>query len=243
MRLLLLAGTAEARQIGNALSRDRRVSVTASLPRPTPTNPVNLPMRIGGWGGDAAFADWLRQERIDAVLDATHPFASKISHRTAKACADQDVDYLLFLRPTWTPGPNDDWVFLNAEAEAADYLPERASVDLMTGQRRLNAVHALDPRPVYVRIQSRPMAAFPFRHGRYDLCVGPTSVNAEITRLHDLDVSWVVARNSGGAHGMPVLEAARQLGLTVGMIRRPPAPEAPRVQSISEALSWVRRRL
>jgi len=242
MRLLLLAGTPEARQIGNALSRDARVSAIASLARPS-LNTMNLPMRIGGWGGDEAFAEWVRRERISAVLDATHPFAPRISHRTTKVCKAQGVDYLQFLRPTWTPGDGDDWVFLNTEADAVEHVPEHASVYLLTGQRRIDGFNGLDPRPVYVRVQMRPTQAFPFRFGRYDRLLSASSVNAEVSRLHELGVSWVIARNSGGAHGMPVLEAARQLGLTVGMIRRPPPPEAPRVQTIAEALSWVRRRL
>ncbi|MEM9343120.1 MAG: precorrin-6A/cobalt-precorrin-6A reductase [Pseudomonadota bacterium] len=245
MRLLLLAGTPEARQIGSVLSRDARVWAVASIARPSSPlpHPMNLPMRIGGWGSDAAFAEWLLRERISAVLDATHPFASKISHRTAAVCQDLGVDYLQFMRPTWAPGDGDTWVFLNEEADAAHHVDKDAIVYLMTGQRRMEAFLSLNPRQVYVRLPGRPTAAFPFEHGRYDWVVGATSVNAEVERLHGIGASWVIARNSGGVHGMPVLDAARHLGLTVGMIRRPPPPEAPRVQTIAEALAWVRRRL
>lgn len=244
MRLLLLAGTPESIEIGHALSRDDRVSVTASLARASRAPlAMNAPMRIGGWGGAERFHDWMRAENVGAVLDVTHPFAVSISGRTAAVCADLGVPYVQFLRPAWTPGREDNWVFLNSEREAASHVPDDARVLLTTGRRKLEAFRSLGKRPIFVRVRERGMDAFPFEEGAFIHRPVPLPVINEVAGMRSLGVDWIVARNSGGMGSMPVIEAARHLGLPVGMVRRPPQPEVPRIRTISEALAWVRRRL
>ncbi|MDU8941964.1 precorrin-6A/cobalt-precorrin-6A reductase [Ovoidimarina sediminis] len=244
MRLLLLAGTPESVEIGHALSRDGRVSVTASMARASRAPlAMNVPMRIGGWGGVDRFHDWMTTENVGAVLDVTHPFAVSISSRTAAVCADLGVPYVQFLRPAWTPGRDDNWVFLNSEEEAAGHVPDAARVLLMTGRRRLEAFRALGKRPIFVRVRDRGSDPFPFEEGAFIHRPVQLPVTNEIAGLRSLGVNWIVARNSGGTGSMPVIEAAQRLGLPVGMVRRPPQPEVPRIRTISEALAWVRRRL
>lgn len=244
MRLLLLAGTPEAVQIGHAVGREDRVVATASVARGArvPTA-LNIPMRIGGWGGPDAFADWLRREEVDAVLDATHPFAVRISARTADVCAALGIPYVQFLRPAWTPGENDTWFFLNGEEEAADHVPNGASVLLGTGLRNLERFDGLGDRPVWVRVRERNGVAFPFRHGGFLHRPVPLPVANEVAGLRVLGVDWLVTRNAGGGYGEALIEAARRLSLPVGMIRRPPQPEVPRINTVAEALAWVRRRM
>ena len=108
MRLLLLAGTPEAVHIGHALARDTRIRATASLARGARA-PVGmtLPMRIGGWGGAERFADWLRTNHVEAVLDVTHPFATGITGRSAAVCRDLGIPFMQFLRPSWIPRDGD----------------------------------------------------------------------------------------------------------------------------------------
>ncbi|MEM9474102.1 MAG: precorrin-6A/cobalt-precorrin-6A reductase [Pseudomonadota bacterium] len=244
MRMLLLAGTAEGAQIARALAREERVVATASLARATPTPmALGLPTRIGGWGSEEAFRVWLHRERIDAVLDATNPFAVGITERTARVCADEGVALLQFLRRSWTPGRDDRWEFLNVEADAAKVIPADARVLLSTGQRGLERFDALADRVLYARVPFLPDAPFPYPHGGYVVRPPGMPVAAEEALLHALDVTWIVARNSGSASGMAKLEAARRLGLSVAMIRRPPQPEIARISTVAEALSWVRRRL
>ncbi len=244
MKLLLLAGTPEAVQIGQALARFDQVVPIASLARASRApESFNVPTRIGGWGSDAAFAEWLRSENIDAVLDATHPFAARVSARTAQACAENDIDYVQFLRPPWVPRPADNWTFLNSGAEAASYIPPGARVLLATGRRGMDAFNGFEGRTIYVRVRERGHDVFPFAHGRFLHRPGHLSSEAEMALLHSLRIDWIIARNSGGGAGMPIIEAARQLGLPVGMIRRPQQPQAARIRTVTEALAWVRRRL
>ncbi len=244
MRLLLLAGTLEAAQICYGLSRDTRVTTVASVGRPMPgALKLRVPMRIGGWGSEEGFADWIESERIDAVLDATHPFSVGISRRTSAVCRALDVPYAQFLRPSWIPGPEDKWIFLNSETEAAYHVQSGDPVLLATGRARLEAFSGLGDRPIYVRVRDRAGTPFPFERGGFLHRPIVLPVAAEVSGLQSFGITSVVARNTGGNGLRNVLEAARHLGLPVGMIRRPMQPEGPKIQTISEAMSWVRRRL
>jgi len=102
MRILLLAGTAEARSIAVALSREPYVimimivSLARAERRP---HRYGWPVRIGRWGGEEAYRAWLVREGIDAVIDATHPFADEMGHRTAKMARELGIEALRLMRP------------------------------------------------------------------------------------------------------------------------------------------------
>ncbi len=244
MRLLLLAGTAEARQIARALALEERVRTVASLAGATrQPEPLGVATRIGGFGGRDNFRDYLRRETIDAVLDATHPFASVMSHRTFEVCAELDLPYLQFLRRAWTPDPGDKWAFLNNEAEVAQHVPEGARVLLATGSKSLHLFGPLEGRMVFARGMDVPDDPLPFQTGEW-LRATPTFRLADERALLDrLSIDWVVARNSGGSSSRIKLDAARDLGVPVAMIRRPLQPPSPRVSTVSSALNWVRAHL
>jgi precorrin-6A/cobalt-precorrin-6A reductase len=244
MRLLLLAGTWEARQIAAALTREPRVNAVVSLAgaerRP---EAFGIPTRIGGFGGDARFSDWVLREGIDGIIDATHPFAAQVSQRTSRIAADLGVDYIQFLRPAWLPEPGDDWTFLNTESDAAKHIPDGARVFLATGRRGLDAFATLHGATLFCRRTDGRAEAFPFPNGLYVMGRPPFSVPQEIGTFSRLGVDWMIARNSGGTASRAKLEAARTLGIRVAMIRRPPQPPGPKVETVAEAMAWVRRRI
>ena len=241
MRLLLLAGTAEARQIARALQREPRVHALASLAGATRTpEPVGIPTRIGGFGGREGFAEFLVQSRMHAVLDVTHPFSAGMSRRSAEVCAELGLPYLMFLRPAWTPDPDDNWVFLNDETDAARHIPMGASVFLATGRQSLPRFAALNGRTVYLRQIDPPSGPFPFPRGGVVQGRPPFSVASEEQLFMDLGIDWLVVKNSGGGGGRTKLDAARNLGIPVAMLRRPLQPEVPRVSTVAGALAWVR---
>ncbi len=244
MRLLLLGGTGEARSIATALRRESGLSLTVSLARPERNpRPFGWPVRIGGFGGDAAFADWLRAAGATAVLDATHPFATRMGHRTLALAEELGVEYARFLRPAWMPSAGDDWTFLNRPEEAEERIPKGATVFLATGQSDLEHFGPLDGRRVLCRIRNVPTQPFPFKDGRFVIGTRPFTVIDECDFFVREGVDWIVSQNSGGQGSWPKIEAARELGLPVAMIRRPPQPQGLKINTVSEAISWVRRRL
>jgi len=239
MTLLLLAGTGEAKTIAQAL-HDKGIKARASLAGATRApSPLAIPTDSGGFGGEDGFKSYLQEHDISAVLDATHPFADRITHRTARICRALHIPYCQVLRPAWTPGPGDDWICLDREEEAAAHIPEGAIVFLATGRQTLLRFENLSNCTLICRQIDPPDGPFPFPNGRY--CIGrpPFSFEAEVSLFKELGVEWLIVKNAGGTIPRTKLEAARHLGIRVIMLNRPAQPDAKRVTTVEEALAWV----
>jgi precorrin-6A/cobalt-precorrin-6A reductase len=240
MTLLLLAGTGEARSIAQALAQ-QAIPAVASLAGATKAPAaLAVPTRIGGFGDAAGFERYLGEARISAILDATHPFADRISHRSAAVAARLGLPYAQFLRPEWRPGLGDRWVTLESEEDAARHIPGGATVFLATGRQTLDRFANLVGRRLICRQIDPPDGPFPFPGGEYRIGRPPFSVEDEIALFKELGISWLVVKNAGGSASRSKLDAARELGLSVAMIQRPEQPDVLRVHSVDEALAWVR---
>lgn len=240
MTLLLLAGTGEAKAIATRLDKEG-IDATASLAGTSRAPaPLGIPTRSGGFGGEAAFRKYLSDHAITAVLDATHPFADRISLRTARVCADLSVPYCQVLRPPWTPGPGDDWTLIDHEEEAAAHIAPGSTVFLATGRPTLDRFANLSACTVISRQINVPDTPFPFPNGRFLPGDPPFSESQEYDLFRDLGIDWLIAKNAGGPTPRTKLDAARRLGIRVALINRPPRPDAPRVETVDDALAWVR---
>jgi len=241
VRLLLLAGTSEARRIAEGLAEMPGVAATASLAGATRApRSLAVPTRVGGFGGEAGFRAALVEGRFDAVIDATHPFAQVMSDRAARVCASLGLPCLHVLRPEWVAGPGDRWVEIGTEGEAARVIPPGARVFVATGRQTLDRLANMGGRELIVRQIDPPDGPFPFPNGRFLLGRAPFAVEEEVALFRDLRIDWLLVKNAGGAASRPKLDAARQLGLPVAMVRRPPPPEGRVVPDAEAALDWVR---
>lgn len=239
MTLLLLAGTAEARIIAAALHQSGR-AVIASLAGVTrDAAPLAVPQRVGGFGGAAGFAQYLAQAGIRAVLDATHPYAAQISARTAAVCADLGLPYCQFLRPPWQPAQGDRWTQIAGAADAAAHIPRGSVVFLGTGRQNLAEFANLVGRRVICRQIDPPQGDFPFAGGQFLVGRPPFSVLDETALFQRLGVDVLVVKNAGGQASRAKLIAARDLGLPVLMLARPPVGDWRRVDHVDAALAWV----
>lgn len=238
-RLLILGGTADAAKLAQALAERPGLDVISSLAGRTNTVP-DLPgrVRVGGFGGAAGLAEYLRGEAIDRVVDATHPFAARISAHAADACRALGVPRLMLVRPSWRPVSGDRWVEVGSMAAAVEALPglgRRAFLTVGIGE-----VAAFAPVAgiwFLVRLlaeQALPLADYAVVTGK-----GPFDAQAErdVMVRHGIDV--VVSKASGGTATYGKIAAARELGLPVLMVRRPPLPEGERVDSVAAAIGWV----
>lgn len=241
LKILLLAGSGEARQISNILSQDQSVKVTSSLAGAT-RQPADLPVktRIGGFGGYAAQRDYILHEGFDAVIDATHPFAARISDRTQSICNKVSVPYLHIRRPEWHPVPEDDWTMIDDPAQARDHIQAGSVVFLATGRSTLASFENLSDMTLICRQIDPPDGPFPFRNGRYLVGTPPFSVEDEVALFRELGVDVLVVKNAGGDPSRTKLDAARLLGLPVLMLRRPPMPKGDHVETVDEALKWIK---
>ena len=238
LRVLILGGTAEARQLAARLAADRRLDVTSSLAGRVadPAWPAGR-VRIGGFGGPEGLAAWLVAERIGAVIDATHPFAAGISASAVTAAREAGLPLLVLRRPGWQAGPGDDWRRVPSMAAAAAALPGDR-VFLTTGRDSLAAFAADERRWFLVRSVEAPVPPAPPRMlvvlGR-----GPFTEGGELAlmRAHAIDV--LVSRDSGGPQTAAKLTAARRLEIPVVMVDRPPASAAPTVTTAEAAVEWL----
>jgi precorrin-6A/cobalt-precorrin-6A reductase len=238
MRVLLLGGTGEGRRLAALLADSAGVEVISSLAGRTaePVLPPGL-IRIGSFGGAQGLATWLADERIGAVIDATHPFASAITASAVAASAGLGVPLLLLRRPGWTAGPGDDWRRVpSLQAAAADLPGER--VFLTIGRAGIAAFAGDERRWFLIRSVQAPVPPLPPR-AHVLLARGPFAVADETALMRRYAVDLLVTRDSGGEMTSAKLVAARQLGLPVVMVDRPPFPATPAVATAGEAQAWL----
>jgi len=246
-RVLILGGTGEARALADALTvgpaagPDARVVTSLAGRVHRPRLPAGQ-TRVGGFGGPTGLAAWLRTERITAMVDATHPFATRITASAVAAAAATGVPLLVLRRPGWTAGAGDDWHRVPNLAAAAAALPglgRRAM--LTTGRRSLSVFAPLDELFFLVRTVDPPDPPLPRRMSLW-LDRGPYTVEGELAlmRAHAVDV--LVTKDSGGQQTAAKLVACRQLGLPVVMVDRCPPPPVPTVTTVADVLAWLTTR-
>ncbi|OLT44583.1 cobalt-precorrin-6A reductase [Saccharomonospora sp. CUA-673] len=237
-RVLVLGGTSEARALAAELV-DRDIPVTSSLAgRVAAPRLPKGDIRVGGFGGPDGLATWLTDNRVTAVVDATHPFAERISESAASATTAADVPVLRLERPGWEAGPGDDWHWVDTLADAARLLPRLGTRAFLTSGRQGLAAFADVPLWMLVRCVDPPEPPLP-RHLEVVLSRGPYRVEdeTELLRRHRIDV--LVTKDSGGAMTEAKLRAARKVGIPVIVVRRPPRPEMRRVADVKSAVRWV----
>lgn len=225
MKILILGGTTEARELAAALAPRPELAVVLSLAGRT-TSPVEqpVPVRSGGFGGAEGLARCLRDEGFDLLVDATHPFAARISANATAAAAEAGVRLIRLVRPPWQPGPGDRWIAVaDTEAAVAALGAAPRRVFLALGRQEI-APFAAAPQHRYVVRSIEPVGEAAFPGAAFILGRGPFDVAEERALLEVHAIEVVVAKNSGGAASAAKLAAARALALPVVMIARP-APE------------------
>ncbi|MEY8831256.1 cobalt-precorrin-6A reductase [Sedimentitalea sp. XS_ASV28] len=238
--ILLLAGAGEARAIAAALAERDDCKVTGSfLYPPRSFGPLPVPTRYGRFGGEDGMARYLMAEGIDAVIDATHPFAHQISASAARVCARLAIPLLQVLRPCWTPGAGDRWTEVADERAVAAHLRPGQRVFTTTGRATLDHLVSRCDARFFVRQLEERRPPENLKNVRYVTGNGPFSVEEERDTLSGLEIDVLVVKNSGGTTSETKLIAARSLGLPVILIARPPQPDVPRVETVSGALNWV----
>jgi precorrin-6A/cobalt-precorrin-6A reductase len=237
---LILGGTREARDLAALLACTPGLRVISSLAGRV-RDPALPPgeVRIGGFGGAEGLADWLREHQVDAVVDATHPFARTISASAAAACAATGVPLLGLAREPWTPGPDDRWHEVDSLANAAALLPALGRrVFLTTGRQGLSAFAELDQAWFLIRCVDPPDEPLP-ADCQVILARGPYDAAAERALMAEHRIEVLVTKNSGGPLTAGKLDAARDLDLPVVMVRRPPVPDIPRRSTPGAAARWL----
>jgi len=239
MKVLILGGTAEASTIAERLAERADVYVITSLAgRTRAPREVAGELRVGGFGGVDALADYLKEHRIDLLIDATHPFAVQISANAAEACTAAKVERLQLRRPPWTQTAADHWIEVDDGLDAAEALRNGKfrRAFLATGRQELPAFSDLADIWFLVRLVDAPAAALPLSSYEVVTGRGPFIEAEECRLLRDQKVDVIVAKNAGGSGSWPKMAAARTLGIPVIMIKRSVASDDAFVESVDEIM-------
>jgi precorrin-6A/cobalt-precorrin-6A reductase len=240
-RILILGGTTEARRLAERLGERADMAVTVSLAgRTTAPAAQAVPVRIGGFGGTEGLARYLTTERVDALIDATHPYAAIISANAAAAAAATRVPLLALRRPPWAPLPGDRWIEVADAAAAVEALGQTPRRVFLTFGKTEIGIFARAPQHHYLVRSVEPVdPPLPVPHASYLTGRGPFTEADDRTLLVAHAIEVVVAKNSGGTATYGKIAAARVLGLPVILLRRPALPDVPSVGTVEDAMSWL----
>ncbi len=242
MTVLILGGTAEARQLADVLTAAGHDVLTSLAGRVSaPALPAGR-VRIGGFGGVAGLSEFLSRQQISAAVDATHPFAARISANAERAAARSGRPLLRLERPGWADHPRaGTWTWV-ADADAARLAAEPADRPfLTTGRQSLEHFLPWADRSALVRVVEPP--GFPLPPAWTVIrSRGPYVYPAERQLMVDFTVDTLLTKDSGGEHTAAKLEAASDLAIPVVIIARPPAGSVATVTTVTGVLRWLAAR-
>ncbi len=245
--ILILGGTAEARELARRLTlkRGKRVRVITSLAGRLEKVPVlSGEVRVGGFGGIGGLADYLSQESIGLVVDATHPYSATISDHAGAACKAGEVPRIQLLRPGWKIPPGAKVLEVESLARAAEVLPQFARrVFLTTGVRNLETFSNLDDLWFLVRVIEKPGIPPPLANLLLITGRPPYDFEGERALLAEHNIDALVSKHSGGDATAAKIFAATQANVKIVLIRRPPPEPGPAAETVDECIAWVEARI
>lgn len=238
MKILILGGTAEARELANRLVANGHDVMSSLAGRTSDPKLPDGDIRMGKFGGIPGLCAYMRAVGTERLVDATHPYAGLMSVNAVAAAKATGIPLVRFMRPGWQQRDGDDWLHLDTVAEAAAALPPNADVLLTTGHMGLEAFLSRDDCQFVVRLIEPPAFELP-RHATLLLTRPPYDVIGELRLMEREGITHLVTKNSGGEQTAPKLEAARRLGVKVIMISRPAYGPALEVSTLDAAVSAV----
>lgn len=241
MRILILGGTTEASELARRLARDARFAPTVSLAGRTaaPAAPP-VPYRVGGFGGVDGLVQWLTDEKVEAIVDATHPFATQISANASAASQRTGVPSLTVVRPAWEPKEDDRWIDVDSIDDAVAALgDEPRRVFLTVGRLELEVFKGAPHHTYLIRTIDAPAPSALPPSSELILERGPFDEVDERRLLKERAIDVVVTKNSGGNATYGKIAAARALGLCVVMVARPSAAAGNHVPDAAAAYDWL----
>jgi precorrin-6A/cobalt-precorrin-6A reductase len=244
-KILILGGTAEARQVAAALAARGDCEVVLSLAGRT-EHPAaqGVPVRVGGFGGAEGLAAYLKEKVIALLVDATHPYAARISANAADAARDAGVPILALRRPGWERMEGDRWTEVDDVAGAVRTLGATSRhVFLTLGRQEVHAFEAAPQHFYLVRSVDPVDPPLTLPNLETILSRGPFETADELALMERHGIDALVSKNSGGSATYGKIAAARALGIEVVMVRRPALPDVPSAPTVHELVAMAGHRL
>ncbi|MEP6355589.1 MAG: cobalt-precorrin-6A reductase [Hyphomicrobiales bacterium] len=238
-RLLILGGTSEARALANQLN-ELEYDIISSLAGRT-DNPL-LPdgsTRIGGFGGVDGLSAYLKAENINLLIDATHPFAARISSNAVEAAHRSNIQIIRLERPPWSAEKGDIWHHVQSLEDAVAILPEEATAFVTIGRQQLGAFLERDDLRIIARAIEEPKISLP---GNWKVLLDrpPFSLKDELALFQKYQIDVLVTKNAGGSETREKLLAARQLQKPVIIVNRLPKPPVPLFETGAAVVDYLK---
>lgn len=242
-RILILGGTTEARGLADRIAEGGRHTVVTSLAgRTADPEPRKGAVHLGGFGGEDGLRDYLAAEGVDLVVDATHPFAARISVAAKSATEAAGRPYVKLERPGWTETEGDRWTRVASLAEAADAIAPCARAFVTVGRQELSPFLRRTDVTVIARTIERPEHPLPERV-RLILDRPPYALETELAVLMRYRIDVLVTKDSGGTATAAKLAAARQIGLSTIVVDRPAGQPPADAGDVESCLALIDRHL
>jgi precorrin-6A/cobalt-precorrin-6A reductase len=239
MKVLLLAGTAEARELADIARWCNDIEMIASFAGLTRRpGALPCPVRIGGFGGVDGLVAFMREHAIDAIVDATHPFSKDMPRHALAAAHAACAPHARLVRPPWTRTDQDRWIDAEDLADAARVVARLgvSPVLLTIGRLDLAAFAGLEPVAFVVRTVESP-ESLPFRPVAVVRARGPFTVDGEAALMSAHGIELLVTKNAGGSDAK--LVAARAARLPVVMVQRPQIVAEHSFTNAKDTLAWL----
>lgn len=237
-KILILGGTAEAGKLASAFVTLPVESITSLAGRTANPAAISGKIRTGGFGGADGLAAYLAREKIDLLIDATHPYATRISQNAVVASDMTNIHLLRLERPAWEKESGDNWIDVVSEVQAASLIPGDERVFLALGRQHIAPFAERNDVHFVIRMIDPPEVSLP--HDCEIVLAKPGNYEAEVQFLSGRKIGLIVSRNSGGSISYAKIKAARDLAIPVMMISRPPVAAKTVVATVEEALDFAR---
>lgn len=238
--VLVLGGTTEASALARLLAAQGIAATLSYAGRTENPRAQPVPVRVGGFGGVDGLADHLRQTGVTHLVDATHPFAATMSVNALAAARRANVAHIALTRPAWQPVEGDCWRNVaDIDAAVAALSGPGRRVLLALGRMHVAAFAAQPQHHYLLRFVDAPEQTPPLPDHALVVDRGPFTVAGDRALLQHHGIDLVVSKNAGGAGAEAKLVAARELGMPVLMIDRPPVPQRHEVHRPEEVLAWL----
>ena len=249
-KLLLLGGTADARHMTKALlemssAQKQPLQIVYSVAGLVRTPNLPCEVLVGGFSQFGGLATYIRDQKIDAILDVTHPFAATMSSTAVSVAKDLGIPCWRFHRPEWQQQAGDNWCLFDDWQALIPALAGKQSVLLTAGQLTQDAMDQLvaqtgDDQRLILRTAAPPRVELP-ASVEWIKGIGPFRLEDEQALFEQYGVDALVTKNSGGASTEAKLHAARELDVEVFMLQRPELPDADQQFSdITEGVAVIR---
>lgn len=238
-KILILGGTGDAVKLAAKLATVPEIEVISSLAGRT-RKPAALvgQVRIGGFGGATGLANYLQENSIDVLIDATHPCAGQITCNGAIASQLANIPHLMLVRPQWEKISGDNWIEVESVEAAAQAIPESVKrVFITSGRQQLEPF--LQRSHIWYLMRSIDPPDIELPNSKVLLDRGPFNLEQERQLLQDYQIEAIISKNSGGSATYAKIIAARELDIPVLMVQRPARPEGKKVNDIEEAIAWL----